>query len=85
MPPFTAPETNAAGAPEASLSEREMVALRAACGPVGVLSFPPADVIRTLRQRGYVTIVLGGVAITPSGLERLLQERRRQQTARPTS
>ena len=62
-----------------------MVALRAACGPVGILSFPPTDVIRTLRQRGYVTIVLGGIAITPSGLERLLQERRRQQSPRSTT
>lgn len=59
------------------LSTEELVALQKACAPVGLLSFPPADIIRGLRLRGYVEIVLGGVQITPAGLERLLRERKR--------
>ena len=58
------------------LSSHELAALKQACAPVGLLSFPPPDVIRTLRLHGYVKIVLGGVQITPLGLERLLRERR---------
>lgn len=63
--------------PEAPLSREDLIALQEACGPVGLLKFPPINSIRTLRQRGYITIVLGGVQITPKGLERLLRERER--------
>jgi hypothetical protein len=59
------------------LSPDHLRALQQACAPVGVLHAPPADVVRALRQHGYVEIVLGGVQITPSGLERLLRERKR--------
>lgn len=62
---------------EVPLSDENLIALQEACGPVGLLRFPPVDSIRTLRQHGYVSIVLGGVQITPAGLERLLRERAR--------
>ena len=65
------------------LSGDQVLALQQACAPVGLLTFPPADVIRALRQHGYVEIVLGGVQITPSGLERLLRERKRGRRAQP--
>jgi hypothetical protein len=55
-----------------------MSALLQACAPVGLLRFPATDIIRTLRQYGYIEIVLGGVQITPHGLERLLRERQRR-------
>ena len=63
---------------EPPLSDEDLIALQEACGPVGLLRFPPIDSIRTLRRQGYVTIVLGGVQITPAGLERLLRERKRE-------
>ena len=63
------------------LSGMDLSALQQACAPVGLLSFPSVNVIRTLRQHGYVVIVLGGLQITPQGLERLLRERRRRAAA----
>lgn len=67
--------------PEPPLSRGEYIALQQACGPVGLLTFPPVETIRALRQHGYITIVLGGVQITPQGLERLLRERERIRAA----
>jgi hypothetical protein len=69
------------GEPDPPLSPSQLSALRESCAPVGALRFPPVDIIRTLRQYGYVEIVLGGIQITPSGLERLIRERghRREQ------
>ena len=69
-------------AAEPPLSDADLIALQEACGPVGLLRFPPVDSIRTLRQQGYVTIVLRGVQITPQGLERLLRERERLAASR---
>jgi hypothetical protein len=71
-------QQNAYEGPEPALSKDHLTALQEACAPVGVLRFPPPDIIRTLRQHGYVEIVLGGIQITPRGLERLLRERERQ-------
>lgn len=67
---------------DAALSDQEFVALQQACGPVSLLSFPPPEIIRTLRQRGYVEIVLGGLQITTRGLERLLRESKRRRVIR---
>ena len=61
------------------LSDPECAALQQACAPAGRLCFPPAPIIRVLRMLGYIEIVLGGVQITPKGLERLLRERKRKQ------
>ena len=68
---------------DAPLSGDQLLALQQACAPVGLLTFPPADIIRALRVLGYVEIVLGGVQITPLGLERLLRERKRGRTPQP--
>lgn len=62
---------------EVPLSFEELQALQKACAPVGLLSFPAPDIIRKLRQHGFIEIVLGGVQITPEGLERLVLERKR--------
>lgn len=66
---------------ELPLSDDDLTALQESCGPVGLLQFPPVAIIRKLRQYGYVSIVLGGVQITPAGLERLLRERERARLA----
>lgn len=60
------------------LAPEDLLALQAACAPAGLLSFPAPEVIRTLRQHGYVEIVIGGIQATPKGIERLLYERNRQ-------
>lgn len=63
------------------LTRECLIALQKACAPVGLLSFPPPDIIHALRRHGYVQIVLGGIQITPLGLERLLLERRKAGSA----
>ncbi|MDX7950230.1 hypothetical protein P7D22_03430 [Lichenihabitans sp. Uapishka_5] len=66
---------------ETPLSTEDLVILQEACGPVELLKFPPVQKIQGLRRQGYITIVLGGVQITPLGLERLLRERMRMRIA----
>lgn len=68
---------------DAPLTSEQLMALQRACAPVGLLTFPPTHIIRALRLHGYVEIVLGGVQITPSGLERLLRERARGRAVQP--
>lgn len=63
---------------ERPLTQDEFVALRQSCNPIGVLAFPPADVVMALRQLDYVEIVLGGVQITSLGLTRLTSENARR-------
>lgn len=63
------------------LSNEDLIVLQESCGPVGLLKFPQVGTMRKLRQYGYVSIVLGGVQITPEGLERLLRERERARLA----
>ena len=67
------------------LTEEELVALQKACCPVELLSFPQPGIIHSLRRRGYADIVLGGLQITHRGLERLLDERRRQKGSSPNA
>lgn len=70
-------QTQAHAQADVLLSPEELLALQKACVPVGLLTFPAPDIIRKLRQHGFVEIVLGGVQITPAGLERLVVERKR--------
>jgi hypothetical protein len=80
MQKFNLVQAQVSAQPNAPLSNEDILALQKACAPVGLLSFPPPDVIRKLRQHGYIEIVLGGVQITPAGLERLVSERKRNTT-----
>lgn len=57
------------------LSSADLKALQQACAPPGQLSFPPAEIIRKLRQHGYVEVVIGGIQAVQKGIERLLRER----------
>lgn len=60
------------------LSTADLQALQRACAPAGTLSFPAPEIIRTLRQHGYIEIVIGGVQATQKGIERLMRERGRR-------
>lgn len=62
---------------EPTLTREQLGALRQSCAPMGVLTFPPADLLFELRKLDYIEVVLGGVQITKLGLERLIRENER--------
>ena len=73
---MTSPRTST-GPADPALSREDLLALQKACAPAGSLSFPAPEIMRTLRQHGYIEIVIGGIQTTQKGLERLLRERSR--------
>lgn len=60
------------------LSPEDLLALQEACAPAGMLSFPPPEIMRNLRQHGYIEIVIGGIKATQKGIERHTRERTRR-------
>ena len=80
MRPLSAHVPNALEIADPVLSDDALAALKAACTPVGLRGYPSTDILRVLRLNGYVVFVLGGLQITPAGLERLLRERIRMRS-----
>ena len=72
------PPSKPFGPVDPPLSPEALLALQQACAPAGTLSFPQPEIIRTLRQHGYIEIVIGGIQATSKGLERLVRERKQQ-------